>query len=327
MAGCALCVSSTFAVPHFSNRSLGDGTFPIDMQSPQSGRTRRKFVVAGVATGCAMLVGIGGYRVLRDHTDLLVDDLYPFVRPFARFGAPEFTAFLSHLSSAQHRLVLAALKKQNEAFDVTDVKRSVRLVASNVLTYPFREKEDYNYHDEIVQWVAAEFDVDKVVVSTAPTFVLERKVLDALFVRIWDKLTPEQRRKILDQVDPVGDSVDKAALALAGGAAALLTLSATVLFIGFTFYTTLSTVIFSSAGFFGLTLPFGAYVGSSAAVSILAGPIGWVIAGMAALTSVALFGKANVTNTAAFIAQTHLIKVQSLRNSHRLDRVLKHLKL
>jgi uncharacterized protein YaaW (UPF0174 family) len=290
------------------------------MSIQQFGITRRRFVIAGSAIVGATLASVGGYRLLRDHTDLLVDDLYPFVRPFARIGAPEFTAFLAHLSAAHQKLVLGALKKENEPFDVTDIKRTVRLVATNVLTYPFREKEDYNYHEEIVQWVATEFDVDSAVVSTAPTFVLERKVLNALFIKIWDKLTPER-------VDPHGDSVDKAALALAGGATALITLSATVLFSGLTFYSTMSTVIFSSAGFFGLTLPFGAYVGSSTTVSVLVGPIGWVIAGLAALTSVALFGKANVQKTAAFVAQAHLIKVHSLKNSHRLERVLKELKL
>jgi hypothetical protein len=216
---------------------------------------------------------------------------------------------------------------EGEPYDVTEVKREVMWLASNVLTYPFKEKEEYDYHKAILRWLAGEYDVPDRVCIAAPSFVLERKILDALFVKIWDKLTPEQRREILEEIDKNSTIKDKAGLAMATGATALTALSATVYFAGFAFYTTMSSVICATAGFFGITLPFGAYTGASGTAAVLSGPVGWAIAGLAALGSVIFLGRASEAKTAAFVTQIHLIKVQALQNSHRLEEVLRDLRL
>lgn len=127
--------------------------------------------------------------------------------------------------------------------------------------------------------------------------------MDSIFVQIWDKLTPEQRSKILTDLDK-GDKIqDKAGIALASGATALATLSTTVYFAGFAFYTTMSSVIFATAGFFGITLPFTAYTGAASTVAVLSGPVGWAIASLAALGSLIFIGRANHAKVAAFVTK------------------------
>jgi hypothetical protein len=152
-------------------------------------------------------------------------------------------------------------------------------------------------------------------------------VVQDVFIQIWDKLTPEQRKQVLDSLDKDSKLQDKAGIALAGGAAALTALSATVYFAGFAFYTTMSSVIFSTAGIFGLTVPFAAYAGASTTVGVLSGPVGWTILGLSALGSLVMLGSANEAKTAAFVTQVHLIKVQALKNSGKLTSTLKDLAL
>lgn len=289
--------------------------------------TRRHAIMMG---GVAILsaVGYGGYRYFasrmeQDH----LDHLYPYVKPTTRWTSLELTAFLEHLNKDEQALILASVGKPKDAFIVADVKAQVVWLASNVVTYPFRNTTDCNYHEYILQWLASEYDVDKRYQLAAPSFVLERKILDSVFIQIWDKLTADQRRQILTSIDKEGAIKDKAGIASLGGAAALAALSATVYFTGFAFYTSMSTAICAAAGFFGVTLPFAAYTGASSTVAALSGPVGWAILGLAALGSVIIFGRANATKTAAFVTQMHLLKVQSLKNSHRLDRVLQDLAL
>jgi hypothetical protein len=293
--------------------------------------TRRQAIkIGGIAAVSAL--SYGGYRYLvgRKNQDLdHLDHLYPFIQPTVRWTSLELTAFLEHLNSDEQKLILGSVGKPNDTFNVAAIKAQVVWLASNVVIYPFRDKTDCNYHEYILQWLASEYDVEKRYQLAAPSFVLERRILDSIFVQIWDKLTPVQRRQILDSIDKEGAIKDKAGIALAGGAAALAALSATVFFAGFAFYTSMSIVICATAGFFGVAVPggFAAYAGASYTAGVLSGPVGWAILGLAALGSVAIFGRANATKTAAFVTQMHLLKVQSLENSHRLERVLAELAL
>ncbi|GBD37189.1 hypothetical protein HRbin36_02319 [bacterium HR36] len=147
------------------------------------------------------------------------------------------------------------------------------------------------------------------------TFALERKILEQLFIRMWNKLPPREREKLLCQLDKTGCIQDKAAIAALSGAAALTFLSTTVILSGFAFYTTMSTVICAVAGFFGITLPFSAYMAASSTVALLSGPVGWVLAGILAAIGLALTGRANPKKTIPFIVSLHYIKVEHMKNA------------
>ncbi|HMP17758.1 MAG TPA: hypothetical protein PKD72_12095 [Gemmatales bacterium] len=197
---------------------------------------------------------------------------------------------------------------QGKRNDVRKIEKELLWISSSIFTYPF---SDVNYH-EIVTWVAEKSGVAEYLRKEASTFMLEREIQKQLFAQLWDKLDAKQRMELLRKLDPNGSIKDKAAVAALSGAAVLGTLSATVLFTGFAFYTTMSITISTVAGFFGLTLPFAAYTGASSLVAFLTGPIGWTIMGLAGIAGLALAGRANEKKTAAFICQIHAFKVAAL---------------
>ena len=287
--------------------------------------TRRQAIkIAGVAAVSGL--GYGAYRLGCEYTDLFVDHLYPYVQPTVLWTSKELSACLGHMRKTEQELILHSLGAPIP-FNVDNVKRKVRWLSSNIFTYPLRNKTSYDYHEEILRWLAREYHVEDKFLLKAPSFVLERKILDSLFIQLWDKLSPAEREKILIRIDKEGSIQDKAGIALAGGATALGLLSATVCFTGFAFYTSMSAVICGAASFLGVALPFAAYSGASATVAVLAGPVGWAIFGLAAVGAAAILGRANATKTAAFVTQLHMLKVQSLKNSNRLNRVLAELAL
>lgn len=155
--------------------------------------------------------------------------------------------------------------------------------------------------------------VAKTDIKNLSTFYLERKLLEQLFVHLWDKLPPKEREKLLCQLDKTGAIKDKASVAALSGAAALAAFSATVLLSGFAFYTTMFSIICAVAGFFGITLPFGVYATASSTVALLAGPVGWVLAAILAVIGLALLGRANVQKTIVFVSALHCIKVEHLQ--------------
>jgi len=289
--------------------------------------SRRQALLVGGSAAGLLALGYGGYRLFNSSKPLQTDPLLAYVKPMEFWSAVELTDFLSNMDAPRQRLVMASLQKPDDAFNADEVKKQVQWLASNVATYPFKDKVGYHYHNEILKWLASEYHVQGNFIDAAPTFLLERKILDALFVEIWDKLTPEQRTKILDAIDKKGNIKDKAGIALAGGSAALAALSVTAYFAGFAFYTTISTFTAEAVGLLGITLPFAGYAGATTTAAVLTGPVGWTIAGLALLGSTLLLGRANSAKTATFVTQIHLIKVDVLRNSGRLDEVLKDLHL
>lgn len=80
--------------------------------------------------------------------------------------------------------------------------------------------------------------------------------------------------ELLQRIDPGDKIANKAGIAAMSGAAAIAALSATVYFTGFAFYSNLSVVLSTVAGFLGVTLPFAAYTTASSIISVLSGPVG-----------------------------------------------------
>lgn len=285
--------------------------------------TRRE----AIKVGGACLLGAGGFKFLRDYTNIFSDELYPFVLPMSKWGFVQFTDFLSHLNQEQQILVSSSMGKGNEQFNVSQIKRDLMWISSNPVSYVISDAVNYDYHSEILMWLAEEFQVPQQYRSNQSSFFLERKIMDSVFVKLWDRLSVDQRRHVLEKLDSANNLPDKIGLASLGGASALAALITTQYFAGFAFYTGMSGFICTTAGLLGITLPFAAYTGASTTVGILTGPVGWALLGIAAFGSVMLLGRADAEKAVAFVSQVHLIKVHSLKNSHRLESTLSRLDL
>ena len=183
--------------------------------------------------------------------------------------------------------------------------------SNHVVFYPFGDEKKIDYHN-LTKWVGSELGVDSWILNTQPTLVIERAIQEKLFIDIWDKLQSDERRTVLAKVDPTDSIKGHAAIVALSGAGAIAALSMTVQLTGFAFYTTMSTVICTVAGFFGVTLPFAAYAGAASTVAFLSGPVGWAFLAIAAAAGTALAGRADVRKTVAAICQIHSLKVAAL---------------
>jgi len=192
---------------------------------------------------------------------------------------------------------------------------------NNIGRYLFTDRDQINYH-EIVQWVARKKGVKDHVIPLLSTFMLEQEIHKKFLEGIWDKLTVEQRTQLLKEIEKQTNTTiaDKAAIAAMGGGAAIAVLGASVAMSGFAFYTTMSVVICTVAGWLGLTLPFWVYMGASSTVALLSGPIGWAIAALSVAGGLTwLVGLPNVDRTAAFVMTMNVIKANKLKAEGKLN--------
>lgn len=201
---------------------------------------------------------------------------------------------------------------------LTQIQKQMLWNSNHIVSYPFRDEKKIDYHD-LTKWVGSEMGVDSWILDTQPTLVVERAIQEKLLIDIWDKLSPDERRTVLANVDPKNSIEGHAAIAALSGAGAIAALSMTVQLAGFAFYTTMSTVICTAAGFFGVTLPFAAYAGAASTVAFLSGPVGWAFLAIAAAAGTALAGRADVRKTAAAICQMHSLKVAALQAAGQDD--------
>jgi uncharacterized protein YaaW (UPF0174 family) len=258
------------------------------------------------------------------------NSLLPYVNAHKKWGNEHLTNFLRHLNQVQKELLLIAVgkdAKKGDLFDVEQSKRDIRFIASNTLLYPFRNKQNYYYHEEIVRTTARHYDVDESYIENAPTLLLERKIFKAQFEKAWEKLTLEQRQKLLNEIDKDGKIVNKASIILLSGSAAIASLSTAVSLSGFAFYMTMSSAIKAAASFIGLTLPFAAYQTTTATVSILSGPIGWACVGAATLGAAFFAGRPNYGKLAGVILQIHLLKIEALEKAGLLEETMRELRV
>lgn len=195
--------------------------------------------------------------------------------------------------------------------DTKEIQNRILWLSSNVLTYWFKNPATLNYHDVVVK-IATKAGAPSAKVAQEPTFPLESELYRLMFIQIWDQLDQVRREELIEKLDPDGSLKDKVAIAALGGAAAITSLSATVAFSGFAFYTSMSIAISSAASVIGVTLPFATYAGASSIVGVLTGPVGWALTAITALGGIVLAGRANMQKTAVLISQLHALKVEAL---------------
>jgi uncharacterized protein YaaW (UPF0174 family) len=248
----------------------------------------------------------------------------PLVLPDAKWNANDLSEFVFAIPADGRLSMLKALKLEDEnatedvlkgrAVDVRAILTKLDKVYCSIFEYPFSDELTANYH-EMVQWAARKGGVADDKVNSLSTFRLEREILLTLWGQMWEKLTKDQQLALLNTIETSKNVAiaDKAAIVGTSGAAALAALGTTVYFAGFAFYSTMSVTLCTVAGFAGITLPFAAYSGASTIVAFLSGPVGWAIAAILAIGSLAwLLGKGNPNKTIAAIAQLHALKIAAL---------------
>lgn len=208
--------------------------------------------------------------------------------------------------------VLDALEKGYVELDYSQkaIRKELIWRRYNKLNYVWHSTKGIDYHRDILRWVAKKKDVEENQINKHSTYDLERAVASKYLEHIWNKLTREQRAELLAKIEnATGGSVgDKVAIAAMSGGAAIAALGTTVALSGFAFYTTMSVVISTVAGWLGVTLPFAAYIGASTTVSVLAGPIGWGIAIVSIAGGAIWMGLPEDDTIAAFVIQVNQIK-------------------
>jgi uncharacterized protein YaaW (UPF0174 family) len=284
----------------------------VVLKSPQK-NVILGLLIACVAFGVAYLLwsnlGTGGGGKVKP------DPLLPYLGLDKKWKPSEFNDFTSNLNQDRRNSLKKALKidaniYRSQEEEITAIRKQFLWACSHWGPYIFRNENQVQYH-EVVQWTATKLKVDKKLIATMNTFQLEHKILESIFASMWDKLTPEQRLKILKDMDK-NNTLDRVGIASMSGAGAIAALSTTVYLSGFAFYTTMSSVIAAIGGFFGVTLPFSAYLTSSVTVALLSGPVGWGIAAVAAAGGCWLIGGADIQTTSAFIIQIHYTKMEAL---------------
>ena len=247
-------------------------------QEPQeSGRRKTRmfwFIVLLLLFG-------GGFLIYKmpPHMLLSRDPLLPHVKADSNISASDFDGFIRHLDENRKMNLLKALSINsvgNQEADCLNIKKEVIWRASHWMSYPFK-KNEVEYH-EIVKWTARKMGVTARLLETYNTFQLERCIVEKIFERSWDKMTPEQREEFLKTIDHKGNISGKAGIAALSGAGALAALSTTAYISGITFFSTTMSAIATLGHAVGVTLPFMIYTKAATATALLTGPIGWGIA-------------------------------------------------
>lgn len=102
-----------------------------------------------------------------------------------------------------------------------------------------------------------------------PTQDIETAVVAKLFQNMLDQLSPEQRQKLVMEMQRDSDDPRLENLLLGGGVMAAARMS------GFGVYLLASTVLGGLTNALGITLPFAIYMGMSQTIALILGPVGW----------------------------------------------------
>ena len=159
------------------------------------------------------------------------DPLLPYVKLESKWTLREFNDFTAALDQDRRNSLKKALKIGGKKYnskdeEITAIRRQFQWDCYKFVPYICDPPPEFSYH-EITQWIAGKLKLDKNPIAKMTTFELERKILEATFAMMWDKLTPEQRAKVLECMDK-DKSLDRAGIAAMSGAGAIAALSTTV---------------------------------------------------------------------------------------------------
>ena len=107
---------------------------------------------------------------------------------------------------------------------------------------------------------------------------MEIKIAQKVIETMWEKMTPEQKREMEEQLRKTASQFDKGG-ELLGSSSIFLALTGAQLS-GFGIYLLASTTLGALSGMIGITLPFVVYTTMSSTIAFVIGPVGWIGAGL-----------------------------------------------
>ena len=246
------------------------------------------------------------------------DPLLPFILPDKKISEKEFEKFIDNLDAGKKAILWKSVTGKivsGEAVETSDLIKELHWASSHWIAYKFG---DFNYHDMVV-WTAKKLDIPDAICENSTTFKLEHMICEKMFAKMWDKLTPSQREEALKEAD-----MDKK-YATMSGAAVCSAISATLLAggvaastMGFAFYILMAKTVVVLATAVGFSA-----AGTITTISVLCGPVGWIIAGGTAITAALLLGRADVNKCISAVVQVHIIKINAmLRSQEDVSRYL-----
>lgn len=192
-----------------------------------------------------------------------------------------------------------------------NIKKKLIWLYSSAATYPFKDNE-VPYHDMVI-YCCEKQGINKSDYQYLTTFQAEQLLIKKVIATHWDKLTAEQREKVIknSELNKLSAS-QKTAIILGSGTTLLSVVSTTFLLSGFAFYPTVSSVICATAGVIGLTVPFSVYMGTSTAIGFLTGPVGWAALAVGGIGTALLATGANPQKLTEKIMVIHMLKAKSI---------------
>lgn len=223
----------------------------------------------------------------------------------------DFNELLGRTSWSQRKSLVESLGGDtSKASDIGYIRKELVYRAYNKLSYLFRSDKEVDYH-AIVQWAAKKNGIDSYYIDYASTFDLERKITEKYLGDIWDKLTPDQRREVLNQMEKdTGTISNKTGILSMSGASAIAAISAAVAAKGFAFYVGATTLLHAIGVALGTTFAFSTYTALTSTIAVLGGPVGWVIGGVMAVGGAALMGLPEKDKVSAFVMNINAIKTE-----------------
>lgn len=110
---------------------------------------------------------------------------------------------------------------------------------------------------------------------------MERMICQKVMETVWDKLTPQQRVELDEELGKIAESYGKSNEWIkAGGLSGAIVAGELG---GMTTYIMATSALSALSGLFGITLPFVVYTSLTRAMSIVLGPIGWISSGLYAV--------------------------------------------
>lgn len=175
-------------------------------------------------------------------------------------------------------------------------------------------KEDVKWN-EIVLWANDKID-NKSDLKGASSYLAEKALLETFFDKNWQKLNQQEREEVIKNSDlmKLKDSEKEMLIKVRDSASAIAILKTTVLLKGFSFYTTMSSVMAATANVARITLPFAVYMGASRIVATMTGPWGWgLIAASTAISGISGLAPDEM-KVLRMVTSLHLIKTKALMN-------------
>ncbi len=185
-----------------------------------------------------------------------------------------------------------------------------------------RNPADFDYHG-MVGKVADQAGVDASKLKLASTFDAEQLLMEKTFVDIeksfvgqWEKMSLDERLKVLSRADPNEQVKDHAAIATKAGGSAIGSFNRLLKVASFLSGTSrpvvATTALGAASSSIGVTLPFAAYTSMTTAISVVIGPLGWAATAVNVF-SVAWTSRPDTKKMAAFALTMHALKLDALR--------------